>query len=359
MRFWLLIGCLLLLCGCQAEAPLVDSPPRPQTAQITYIGGMFLNSSLNGIVDKERSIRRIRRSLRKPLWGLYELLKGPEIVRLETLTVSAIYRPMGADAKLPHPGLAEIFSLAGIDQISLAVPALAAADKSELASTVKALEAVGIGAVGLAAQTEQGAGTRIDVRVVDLEDARVAFLGLYLSEEEVAGDNGVAAFSFDEREAAVAAVKSALDGVGDDADLGFLMLGWHSKTDLAERREICHALIDEAGVDAILSHHAGAFEGIEAHGKGLIFHNPGPALLMNLDKTAVRPALVFRIHLADGAVSWVEVQPIEAHRKRVKIGMDREHTHGTINRLVRLSKELGTTITNEHGRGIWEPSAEK
>jgi len=356
MRLSMIIGLLLVLSACQAEAPETEGPPRPQTAQITYVGGMFLDSSLNAMVDKERSTRKRRGALRKPLWGLYELLKGPDIVRLKTETISAIYRPLGTDRKLPHPGLAEIFSLAGIDTVSLAAPALSIADAGELASTREALEAVGIDAVGLAAETSPGSVKGIEVKVVDLGDARVALAGLYLTDEEIKG-NGVAALPIAERDAAVAAVKQAFEAVRDESDLSFLLLGWHSKTELKTRREICHALIDETGVDAVLSHHAGAMEGIEAYGGGLIVHNPGPALLMNLDRDSVRPAVVFRIHLADRAIKWVEAQPIEARRKLAKIGMGNELTHGTIRRLARMSKELGTAIADEHGRGVWEPSA--
>jgi len=357
MRLPFLIGLLFLMGGCQPEAPLTETPVRPQTSQITYIGGMFLNSTLNRLVANETSIRKERRQLRKPLWGLYELLKGPEAVRLETRTLSAIYRPFGKNPKLPHPELAEIFSLAGIDEMSVAVPSLAIADEDEVRSTVEALRRVGIGSLGLASRTGEAGLSGLGVRLIELEAAKVAVLGLYLGDEEASG-NGIAALPIGEHEAAVAGVKQALAESGDGADLSFLMLGWHSKTDLKLRRDICHAMIDRAGVDAVLSHHAGPMEGLESHGEGLIFHNPGPALLMNLDKEAVRPALAFRIHLKDGAVSWVEAQPTEARRKRAKIGMGKENTHGTIRRLARLSRELGTTITSEHGRGIWEPSAE-
>jgi hypothetical protein len=357
MRLSILIGCLFLISACQGEAPQTEGKPRPQTGQITYIGGMFLNSTLNSMVERESSHRKRRRSLRKPLWGLYELLKGPDVVRLKTHTVSAIYRPFGEDSKLPHPGLAEMLSLAGIDTVTVAAPALSVAEAQELASTREALEAVGVGAVGLAAETTANSISGVEVRVVDLEDAKVALLGLYLTDEDIPG-NGVAALPIGEPDAAVSAVEQALAEGGKGADLAFLLLGWHSKTDLKPRRDICHAMIDRAGVDAVLSHHAGTMEGLEAHGGGLIIHNPGPALLMNLDEDTVQPALVFRIHLKDKAVSWVEIQPIEARRKRAKVGMGRELTHGTIRRLMRLSKELGTVVSAEHGRGIWEPSAE-
>jgi hypothetical protein len=355
MRLRLLIGCLFLVSACRAEPPETRDEPRPQTAQITYVGGMFLNSSFNGIVTSDRNIRRVRRSLRKPLWGLYELLKGPDIVRLKTHTVSAIYRPFGENPNLPHPGLAEIFALAGIDTVTLAAPALSGADESDLTTTRRALKAVGVDAVGFAAETSADALSGIEVRVVDLEDAKVALLGLYLGTEGVSG-NGVAALPIEQRDAAVASVEQAVSEGGEGADLSFLMLGWHSKTDLKQRREICRAMIDRAGIDAVLSHHAGAMEGLEAHGGGLIIHNPGPALLMNIDEDSARPALVYRIHLRDRAIAWVEAQPIEARRKRAKIGMGKEYTHGTIRRLTRLSRELGTEVSNEHGRGVWEPS---
>lgn len=355
MRLVSIVACLVLLGACQPEARPEESPPRPQTAQITYVGAMFLDTSLDRYAA-ERSDRKRRRSLRKPLWGLYELLKGPELVRLKTETVSALYRPLAKGSRQPDQGLAEIFSLAGIDSMSLATPMVAAAEEQEVRSTDRALAAVGIAPLGLAGQTSADAIADLNVRVIDLEDAKVALVGLYLTDEEVVG-NGVAALPIEERENAVAAVKKALERDGEGADLGFLLLGWHSKTDLKLRREICHAFIDRAGVDAVLSHHAGALEGIEAHGKGLVIHNPGPALLMRLDKEAVRPAVVFRIHLADGAIKWVEAQPIETHRKLAKIGMGQQNTHGTIRTLARLSRELGTEVADEHGRGIWEPGA--
>lgn len=355
MRLASIVACLFLVGACQPEVQKEEGPPRPQTAQITFVGGMFLDTSLDRYAD-ERSIRKRRRSLRKPLWGLYELFKGPDLVRLKTETISALYRPLAQGSGQPDPGLAEIFSLAGIDAMSLGTPMLAAADEQEVESTGKALATMGIAALGLAGQTSADAIADLEVRVIDLEDAKVALVGLYLTDEEIAG-NGIAALPIDQREVAVATVKKALEQSRKGADLGFLMLGWHSKTDLKLRREICHAFIDRAGVDAVLSHHAGPMEGIEAHGGGLVIHNPGPALLMRLDKDSVRPAVVFRIHLDGGAITWVEAQPIEAHRKRAVIGMGKQNTHGTIRTLARLSRELGTEIVDEHGRGIWEPGA--
>jgi hypothetical protein len=357
MRLALIVGLLALTSACEGGPPVIEAPPRSQLSQVTFVGGLFLNASLNRLVADRDTIRDRRRALRKPLWRLYELFKGPEQLRLETVTVSSLYRPLGRGDELPDPALAEMLMLAGIDTVSLGTPMMSAAEDSEVTATRSALDRWGVAAIGRAASTDPDSISGLRTEVVELGQARVALLGLYLTDQELPG-NGVAALKVDQRDAAVAAVKSAVDGLHGRADLAFLVLGWHSKLERKVRRELCHRFIDDAGIDAVLSHHAGAFEGLETHGKGVVIHNPAPALLMRLGEGETRPALVFRIHLRERKIDWIEAQPIEVLRKRSRIGIEDATTHGTVDRFVKLSRELGTTVENEYGRGIWEALAE-
>jgi hypothetical protein len=353
MRLTLIVGLLALASACESGPPVIEAPARSQQAQVTFAGGLFISASLNRLVGDKGTIRDRRRALRRPLWRLYELLKGPAHLQLRTETVSAVYRPLGKGGELPDPALAEMLMLAGIDTVSLGSPMMSAASTSEVETTRKALDRWGVAAIGEAESSEADSISGLRTKIVDLGEARVALIGLYLTDQELTG-NGVAALQVDQGQAAVTAVKSAVDAARKRADLAFLVLGWHSKLEREVRRGLCHDLIDDAGVDAVLAHHAGAFEGLEAHGKGVIIHNPAPALLMRLGEGETRPALVFRIHLHERAIDWIEAQPIEVLRKRSRIGIEDGTTHGTIDRFVKLSRELGTTVENEYGRGIWE-----
>jgi hypothetical protein len=336
------------------------SPPavaiRSHAAQLTYGGELDLDAPLNRLLGTGTtdSLLALRTAMRKPMMRLYELLKGPDVVRLNTKTLASLQEPFGGGANSPRPELVEALRLAGFHAISLGTRGLALADEADVATTVQLLRDVGITPVG----TVDEAGA-LSVYRTRIGESKVSIFGLSFV-DRAPGNKTISAFEKGEVDAAVAAARTAASGAGDRGELSFAVVGWLEKQDPAARRKIAHALIDGAGVDVVLGHAPGDFEGIEAHGRGLIVYNPGLLLSCDVKKDELQQAFVHRIHLDAGAVSWVEAQPIELHRRSSNIGMGTANTYGPVDKLVAMSGKLGTKMVDEFGRGILDlpaPSA--
>ena len=138
------------------------------------------------------------------------------------------------------------------------------------------------------------------------------------------------------------------------ADLVMIVYGPDKSIDDKVRRDFARDMIDKAGANAVLGHRSGAFEGIEQRGGGVIIHNPGFAMNPNLKKGESISSLIFRLHIDKKGVSWIEAQPIRVRRHQTNIGIGEKRTHGVIKKLQEKSKQLGTIVANEHGRGIWD-----
>jgi len=331
-----------------------EAKARVQAGQVTFAGDLVLDGDLNKLVKDGESMRSRRTSLRKPLWGLYELLKGPEIVRAETATVAALPTVLSDDEGMPKPELAEMIRLAGIGAISLATSEMASADEGHIKATEKALKRVEVTPIGLL--EAGGAGAGLGVHRVELGGSWVSLVGVALA-EGAPNNRRVAAFGPDKVDDLVAAVKAAAAAADARGDACFAVVGWPAKAEIDARRTLAHRLIDEAGVDVVLGHGSGAFEGVERHGSGAIIYNPGPLLRCDLKKSGTEPGIVFRVHLDGKSVSWIEAQPVELSRRLTKIGMGTDATHGVVDELVKRSAALGTTVVDEEGRGILDLAA--
>jgi len=352
MRFVCLFCCAWLLAAAACESGGTSTPTeakvRVQAGQVTFAGDLLLDESLNDLFKKRESFKSRRTALRQPLWRLYELLKGPEIVRARTAAVAALPIALSNEGGAPSTALAEMIRLAGISAISIAAPEMASSAGPAVESTEKALAAVGIRVIGVLGG--QPGGALAEDRV-DLGGSTVSLFGVALTDGAIE-NRRVAAFGRDRKDELVAAVKAAAARARGRGDLAFAVVGWPEKEPFADRRALARRLVDEAGVDAVLGHHRGEYEGMERHGKGIILHNPGPVLRCDLGKDAHPPAFVHRVHLDGPAVSWIEAQPIELQQRASKIGMGTEATNSVVNELVKRSAELDTAVVNEAGRGI-------
>ena len=341
----------LIAAGCSRGTPLPTAPSRPLLCQLTYGGELVLDSSMSEILRKTdkrgRSRNRdSRKATRTPIWGLYELLKGPDLIRHKTAAVVSLGAPLGKGADAGLSGLAETFNQADIEVVNLATARLAAASPDQVRSTRKALAPRGAALLGLGNST--GA---LEPVFQDLRDARVALLGVMQTADTTS--NGIARSNPSDGDALVARVKQAAAGARQGADLVVLTLGWDTQRPLAERQALARKLVDEAGIDVLLGHHSGPFEGLEVRGeRKLIVYNPGRMLTKAPGSGWNRRSLVLRLHLDKQGVRWVEAQPIRLLDGKSRIGMGTEETYGAIDKLIELSQQLGTKMLNEYGRGI-------
>ncbi len=353
MRSALFIVVCIALIGCEGFSPVVDTvepvPVRPQLSQITFVGGMGLGPEFNPLITPGQTIRERREQLRKPLWRLYELLKGPDLMRHRTMTVTSLRAPLGKEKDFGDPGLAEMLLLAGVDVVSLVNKRVANASPEAVSQTEDALKTYGIESVGL---REQNGDQRIKVSMVALEDLHIGLVAFHVGGIPNRA-NRITFFDADNQGRAIDSLKVAVDGVQGKADVVLAMVSWDHSIQLDQRRTWCRSMIDKGGVDVVLGEHAGAFEGIEAHGNGIIIYNPGVALLPKQKEKKKQPALIFRLHIDGQGVGWLEAQPITARSGYSIIGMGYKRTHKTIHRLIKLSDRLGTKVLNEYGRGIW------
>ena len=350
MRHAIVIAFVFLVAACQCADPVTIDKVRPQTAQVTFAGGISLPRSMNRLFKPGQTIRQRRRLLHPRLVRIYELLKGPDLISHNTVTVASLSTILNNDESTPDPRLAEMLNLAGFDAISIANPVVAKADKKGVESTVDALLDFRISSIGLATD-------RIPepVRVV-LAGIEVCFLGVHLSKQAgppVSG-NSIASYDVSEIETATSSIRNAVTHARKSADLVMIIYGPDKSIDDKVRRDFARDMIDKAGADAVLGHRSGAFEGIEQRGGGVIIHNPGFAMNPNLKKGKSINSLIFRLHIDKEGVSWVEAQPIRVRRHKTTIGMGEKRTHGVIRELQEKSKKLGTNVANEHGRGIWD-----
>jgi hypothetical protein len=365
VRIGLFVVVCITLIACDELSPVVPTlepvPVRPQLSQVTFAGGMGLGPEFNQLIPRGQTIRERREQLRKPLWHLYELLKGPDLMRHRTITVTSLHGPLGKESDLGDSGLAEMLMLAGVDVVSLVNRRVANASPEAVSQTEDALTTYGIKSVGLRQESGDQHPVPLAVSLINLETLNIGLVAFHVGQTRNRA-NRIAYFAADNQSQAIGSLKAAVDAVRSKVDVVLAMVSWAKGTQLELRRTWCQSMIDKGGVDAVLGSHSGAFEGVEAHGNGIIIYNPGAALLPNQKEKKKQPALIFRLHIDKQGVGWLEAQPITARNGYSIIGIGYKRTHRTIHRLVELSRELGTKVLNEYGRGIWvrenrEPAA--
>ena len=127
--------------------------------------------------------------------------------------------------------------------------------------------------------------------------------------------------------------------------------------------KVARALID-AGVHAVLGHHAHVVQPVEVHGAGVIFYNMGNLLFDHHRKDARRSGFFFGDFIQNGAGSWrvagVRVVPLEAPIPPEPARVACERVGKEI--LDRLQRDSGarrhkTVFTLGEGVAVWERAA--
>jgi poly-gamma-glutamate capsule biosynthesis protein CapA/YwtB (metallophosphatase superfamily) len=113
---------------------------------------------------------------------------------------------------------------------------------------------------------------------------------------------------------------------------------------------VAHRAID-AGADVVLGHHPHVLQGIECYKQGVIFYSLGNYAFGTLSKSADR-SVIARITL-DHGVREIELLPLNVRNSEVRYQpkpLGGERGQGVIDRLNRISREMGTAIVGNRGR---------
>ncbi len=121
---------------------------------------------------------------------------------------------------------------------------------------------------------------------------------------------------------------------------------------------VAHRAVD-AGADLVLGHHPHVLQGIERYKGSVIFYSLGNYAFGSLSGTD--RSVIARVTL-DKGVKEVELIPINILNSEVRFQprpLAGKRGQDVINRLNRLSKEMGTVIVEEHGRFLVDLTPQK
>jgi len=321
---------LALGCADGAGADFAD-PVRPQLDQVVLTGELALDRGFDGLVGKGGA----RRELRRPLTGLYEILKGSDLFPERTATFAPLGAGLsaapcaGADAGCHgRPELAEALRQAGIDAVSLAAPRISASGDRVRGDTGQALERLRI--------CTTDAGSSPCAR--RLGEARVA----------------LAAVRAGGTDATVAEAKRAVAAARREADVVVLAVAFAASASPDGRAEIMRRVSDEAQPEIALGHGADGFAGVELRGGRLVLHDPGPLLGATTGGPEQRFSFLFRCHFTATGLAWAEAIPARHLERRTRWAYSGE-AQEALAALVERSRRLGYELRTAHGRGIIAP----
>jgi poly-gamma-glutamate synthesis protein (capsule biosynthesis protein) len=111
-----------------------------------------------------------------------------------------------------------------------------------------------------------------------------------------------------------------------------------------------HAAVD-VGADVVLGHHPHVLQGIERYNRGIILYSLGNFAFGSLSRAADR-SIIARITL-DNGVAGVELVPLNVRNREVRFQprpLKGKEGAAVIDRLNRLSRDMGTVIAGSGGR---------
>ncbi len=321
---------LLAVGACGREVPSFDAPPRPREGQFTICGETGLDGRFDEVIRKGRPARQ---EVRRPLIGLYDLLKKPDLFRDR----SALFVPLAAGLtsepctdrdREECPGRAEWadgLHQAGVDAVSLAAPIFDGQRGDSRERTAGILSAVGICSVW-------GDDGRAPC-ILSIGERKVAVMAL------AAGDGA------EDRAARLTAKAREI------ADVVLLSLAFGAKDGQESRRELTGRIDAAAKADVLVAHHPGPFGGVELREGRIVVHNPGALLSFEEPDSGAELAFCHRLHFGAEGIAWLEAIPVVIGERRSRQAF-LEEAGRAVGALVTRSRDLGTDLRDEFGRGI-------
>ena len=326
-----------LALGCADSSDVeFETPIRPQLDQIVLAGELGLDSQFDKIIRPKKIPRR---EVRRPLEGLYEVVKGSDLFSRRTVTFMPLGNGFssrecrrGENGPCPgRPQLSDAINQAGIDVVSLA--GIAPGDDSELEETRRLVEADRICVVG---------GKKGDLCLEKLGDVTVAFAGLSCDEAD-----SRESLSSRAREIAVAARQKQASHL-------VLSVAMDSKIPREARREILDDLSDASEASVVMGHHDGPAEGVDIRGGRFVVYNLGPLVSYEEPDSSVSLGNLFRVHFKPKAISWIEAIPIKLKKRRSRLAFLDESREALSQLRGLLGPGAASRYKEEFGRGIFD-----
>jgi hypothetical protein len=314
--------------ACGREQTSFDTPARPRLGQLTVCGETGLDGRFDALIRKGKEPRQ---EVRRPLVGLYDLLKKPDLFRDR----SALFVPLAAGLSREPcaegdrescPGRAEWadgLRQAGVDAVSLAAPILEGGGARERTAGILADS-------GICAAWDDESRTPC---VLGLGERKAAVVAL--------GSGAGAA------ERAKRLVARAREG----ADIVLVALAFEAGERPEARLAAAREVSDAAKPEILVAHHPGPFGGVELREGRILLHNPGALLSHEEPESDGELAFCHRLHFGPGGIAWLEAIPVfvgEGQSRQAFL----EEARLAVDALEAESRKLGTEIRDEFGRGI-------
>jgi hypothetical protein len=316
--------------ACGREPPSFDAPPRPRAGQLTICGETGLDGRFDALIRKGKEPRQ---EVRRPLVGLYDLLKKPDLFRDR----SALFVPLAAGLSREPctgrdreacPGRAEWadgLRQAGVDAVSLAAP-------------------VFDGRAGISREGTAGILAESGICAAWGDDARgPCVLAI--------GARKVAVVALGSGAGAAERAKRLVVRAREAADVVLVALAFGATERPEARLALARAVADAAKPEILVAHHPGPFGGVELREGRILLHNPGALLGFEEPDADGELAFCHRLHFGPEGVAWLEAIPVFVDEGRSRQAYLQEAGRA-VGALVTRSRELGTELRDEFGRGI-------
>jgi hypothetical protein len=318
--------------GCERELTEFEAPARPRLGQLTVCGEAALDGRFDALI---RADRPARQQVRLPFTDLYEVTKKPDLFRDRAAAVVPLAAGLGREPcaggdRSGCPGRAEWadgLRQAGIDAVSLAAPALDGAAGGSRGTTAGILADSGICATG----GEEGQAPC----AVALGERKVALVALRAGEDA---------------EGRATRLVAEARGI---AETVVLLLAFGGQDRPRDRIDLARKVDAAAKADLLVAHHPGPFGGVELREGRIVVHNPGALLGFEEPGSDEELAFCHRLHFGPEGPAWLEAIPLVAGAGRSRQATLKE-ARRAVGTLVVRSRELGTEVSDEFGRGILE-----
>jgi poly-gamma-glutamate capsule biosynthesis protein CapA/YwtB (metallophosphatase superfamily) len=255
---------------------------------------------------------------------------------------------------LGRPALADGLTSAGIDVVSLANNHAVDYGPAALLDTIRLLDELGVNHAGAGADAQAARAPALLITPAGIV-AVLAFTELIHPGFPATSDRpGINPVTPDRKRllADISAAKKKAD---------FVIVSFHWGTEYTGRanqdqRRLAHQAID-AGADLILGHHPHVIQGLELYKDRLIAYSMGDFVW---DHNSRETGETFVLHVAltaDGPPT-VDATPVYLDDATgVPAPVTGREAETILNRLIRLSAELGLELTREEDRAIYAPGA--
>ncbi len=245
-------------------------------------------------------------------------------------------------------------SFAGFDILSLANNHIMDYYETGLSDTLSVLENNNIASVGAGCDLYNARKPAI----IEKNGIRVGFLAYTDMADIVHIGNPSIKFAAEQVKAGVAPLNPALIEedicmLRDKVDILAVSLHWgieDSYNVTEEQIELAHKICD-FGADIILGHHPHRFQGIEIYQSKPIIYSLGNFIFDQVPEN--QESLLLCLAYEDSVLSGIRAIPIRTENQSIVVPQKGLKAKGILERVIHLSKELGTEFTVENDSLLW------